>query len=153
MVNISINIDDDSNININNSNATKAKKVNKTTQKYDDKDYMAFHLAMAQKGFMYYYFVLDKFIGKKVYTKHRVYKINLIDVYCLNYFISLFKYIQKTPSNKYMMEFLNVKRGTFLEALKKWRALGILEEKTVNGVKIRLYVNVDEICRQLNIEK
>lgn len=147
MVNISINIDDNNNVNVNNSNA-------KTTQKHDDKDvYMAFHSAMAQKGFMYYYFILDKFIGKKVYTKHRVYKINLIDVYCLNYFISLFKYIQKTPSNKYMMEFLNVKRGTFLEALKKWRALGILEERTVNGVKIRLYVNVDEICRQLNIEK
>lgn len=152
MVNISINIDDNNNVNVNNSNAT---KVNKTTQKHDDKDvYTAFHLAMAQKkGFMYYYFVLDRFIGRKVYTKHRVYKINLIDVYCLNYFISLFKYIQKTPSNEYMMEFLNVKRGTFLEALKKWRALGILEEKTVNGVKIRLYVNVDEICKQLNIEK
>ena len=151
MVNISINIDDNNNVNVNNSNATKS---NNTTPKHDDKDvYMAFNSAMAQKGFMDYYFVLDKFIGRKVYTQHRVYKINLIDVYCLNYFISLFKYIQRTPSDKYMMEFLNVKRGTFLEALKKWRALGILEEKTVNGVKIRLYVNVDEICRQLNIEK
>ena len=99
-------------------------------------------------GFVHYYYELNALVGTTVTKDYREYKINLWDVMLLQYFIGYQKKENTCCFEKYetIMNTLHIKKGTLLEALMKWKTLGVLIEKQVQTpkriVNCRKYVNI-----------
>jgi hypothetical protein len=106
-------------------------------------------------GFVHYYYELNALVGTKVIKDYREYSINLWDVMLLQYFIGYQKKENTCCFEKYstIMDTLHIKRGTLLEALMKWKTLGVLIEKKMQTPKrlvtCRNYVNIPLVGKLL----
>ena len=97
-----------------------------------------------RKGFVHYYYDLHDFIDKKIIIGNRTYKINLYDVVILQYLIGWQKKKDTCSfeAQETIEKRLKIKHGTFSDAIKKWRALGIIVYKTIG--RWCLYVRRNE---------
>jgi hypothetical protein len=110
-----------------------------------------------RKGFVHYYYDLHDFIDKKIVIGNRTYKINLYDVVILQYLIGWQKKKDTCSfeAQETIEKRLKIKHGTFSDAIKKWRALGIIVYKTIKskGISSKWYVDIEMLMNLLHVNE
>jgi hypothetical protein len=143
---------------------TKQKEQKKMyDENWDNPEWQALHYTLEHDGgFVHYYYRLNDLIGYEVKTDCRTYKISLYDIMILQYLIGYQKKKNTCCFEKRetIMRKLNVKYGTLLDSLIKWKTLNIIVEHEIPNTRnrtTRMYVDIPYLLEflgyQVDIEK